>query len=105
MVFDQLAGLYVYPQSDRIATEAQALVETVAENEKLYTEREKAEARLSRVILQRLGFASNATTAKLLNKGMKNAPVSSTALYRAQKIYGPTSLHSKARPKQLPQQS
>lgn len=67
-----------------------ALVETVAENEAIYTQREIEEAKQAIELKRRLGNPSVKDLAKMINAGsILNCPVTPTHIHRAVKIYGP----------------
>jgi len=63
-------------------------VQTVAENEALYTKREIGDARRARDLSRLLGYPSLQTLAKIV-KSMRNPPVSIYDVYRAARIWGP----------------
>jgi hypothetical protein len=84
-------GLYIHDYESSIESMFnQGVITTVEDNEKEYTKRQVQDANTARDLIRKLGYTSNADTAKLLSNGsIINSPVTSHDLYRAQKIYGP----------------
>lgn len=87
------SGLYVcdfdqYPVYKLNA--ALALVQTVAQNEQLYTKREVEDARKAREIMKQLAYPSIKDMVAMIKNGViVNLPITVHDVYRAFRIYGP----------------
>lgn len=89
--FEEKNKLYVYDASDRSDDfDDIVLVETVAENEMLYTKRQVQDAKSAKTMMQRLGYPSVSDLSKMISNGsILDCPVTLADLKRATEIYGP----------------
>ena len=86
--FKNTDGLYICQLSD-MWNRQQVLV-TVAQNERLYTQREIKKAKLARDVVRSLGYPSHSNLIQMINSGsIINCPVSAKDVQRAYNIYGP----------------
>jgi hypothetical protein len=86
--FRNREGLYVH-DGRHMRTQAIVQVQTVKQNELLYTPRQVADAKKARELMRRLGYISSKDEALMLNTGsILNCPVSSSDVYRAARIQG-----------------
>lgn len=87
-------GLYACDMEDIVydvmrKRQHEAYVQTVEDNEKLYTKDQVERAKVARRVMIELGCTSAANLIKLARGIMMNLPVSAEDVYRATKIYGP----------------
>ena len=70
---------------------ANVLVNTVEDNMRRYTKREVVEAKAAReTFTNRLSYMPSSTAIAMINKGVMNCPVTSTAIRNADAIFGPS---------------
>jgi hypothetical protein len=87
--FKARGGLYICNMAC-LRTDAMINVQTVAENEAQFTQREVIEAQRARRLSKLLGYPSTKDTAKMLSNGsLLNCPITVQDVHRANKIYGP----------------
>ncbi|KAI2502074.1 Reverse transcriptase (RNA-dependent DNA polymerase) [Fragilaria crotonensis] len=84
-------GLYVYfPSNSSNNVGAYTLVSTVAEQKKLFSRRDIANADMARTLYRAIGRPSEAEFQRILDSGcIRNCPVTSLDAKRALTIYGP----------------
>ena len=86
-MFSKKGNLYVCDFSSQ--NSQMAMVQTVEENESLYTKRQVEDAKIARDLKKQLGYASDKDLIKLINSGgIINCPVTAHDVYRASRIYG-----------------
>ena len=97
-VFKRRGGLFVCDVSflleshsrlvDTLA-ESTVLVSSARKNEKMYSKRQVARAKLARTLLRSLAFGPPSAIARMLNQGaVIECPITSTDIVTADKIYG-----------------
>ncbi|KAI2493025.1 hypothetical protein MHU86_21526 [Fragilaria crotonensis] len=94
-------GLYVYfPSNSSNNVGAYTLVSTVAEQKKLFSRRDIANADMARTLYRAIGRPSEAEFQRILDSGcIRNCPVTSLDAKRALTIYGPDIATLKGRPR------